>query len=178
MEFKTSHGNAFKISEGKYLEFEGKKVDIKKIWEIGDHLIAGDSRNDKQIKNFSWVLAVITFVIGVYLQFNPWKVWKNLYSSYDGRSLEEVTRIPDIVVWFVFLVSIVSAILFTKRVNQVNNIDYNKNDYPLSILVILVDNPDPMKRETERYELCKGNIVELREIRRTLLDKINEQKLL
>lgn len=178
IEFKTTHGNHFIISDNKYLEFDGKKIDIKKIDDIGDHLIKNESKTDNEIKYLFYVVSAITFAIGIYFQFNPYIVLKGSISRYDGRSLEYISRIPDTITWIVFVASIAISILYTNRTNQYKQIDENKNDYSLTILVTLIDNPDPLERTTERYELCKGTIHELREIRKTLLKKIEEQRLL
>ena len=178
IEFKTTHGTHFIISDNKYLEFDGKKIDIKKIDDIGDHLIKNESKTDNEIKYLFYVISAITFSIGIYLKFNPYILYKGLISSYDGRSLEQVTSIPDTITWIAFVASIGISILFTNKTNDYKKIDKNKNDYSLTILVTLIDNPDPLKRTTERYELCKGTIDELREIRKTLLNKIEEQRLL
>ena len=94
-----------KISNGMYLEFEEKKIKLKKIWEIGDNLIINDIKTDKQLMNISWVVAGTTFVIIIYLLLNPYIAWEDVYS--EGRSLAEVSRIPDMITWIVFIISLV-----------------------------------------------------------------------
>jgi hypothetical protein len=177
MEITTSFGSKFTILDDQYLVFGDRKVSLKKIEKVGDYKFDEvEIKTSKEIRIISIIVAILSLLGVIYFIYNPYISYKGLY-SFDGRSLEQINLWPQILLSFLFVASLIGVIIFNNKIKEINNIDFNSNQTPLTIDVIIRENSNPDNSEIERYEICKGQFKELCEIRKTLLRKIENQKI-
>lgn len=162
MEIKTTAGDTLQIENNEFLKFnfnnESFKVLLKKIHSIGGYQFE-DNTKYKKFRTINLILSIVFFLVGVKLIFDPYKAW-------EGRSYEEVSRIPDIFVWTIFLFSILLFRKFNNIVKQSQLIDLNKGDYELTISVYI--NDDPQNKKFLDYVICRGSYQELKDVKEKL----------
>lgn len=178
MKINTSFGSEISIENNDILVFNNDtKVSIKKIINIGDYKFDTNIEGTKKARTIFLVIGIIFLFFSIKLIFDPEIAWKGLVGS-DGYSLEKVTRLPDMFTWACATIFLGVALIFNRRIRTLKNIDPNKNDYELTIAVLIKDNPDPKKRVINKMTICKGSFEELKEIRQILLDQKGKVDLL
>lgn len=169
MKMNTSFGSELSIENNDILVFNNDtRVSMKKIISIGDYKFVTNIDWNKKVMSVFLVLGIIFLFFAIKLIYDPHIAWKGLVSS-DGRSLEEVDDLPDMITWIFSILFFGAALIFNSRIRTIKNIDPKKNDYELTIRVLIKDDPDPKKRVIKNMTICKGSFEELKEIRQVIL---------
>lgn len=173
MELNTSNGDSLEIENNEYLKFKSNneeyKVSLKKIGYIGDFLLE-DAKKYTTLRNIALLAVLIFLFLGIKLINDPYLAW-------EGTRFEEVSRIPDSIVWTFFACSIIGVLVFNSKIQKIKLIDFSKKDYELRIRVTVNDVPNKGDIRNMYYVICKGSIQELKEIK-SKLETIKNKSLL
>ncbi len=171
MTFKTLFGDEIRIDTDNNILVisSGEKLSLKKIEEIGDFKFSSDLNSLNITWKLTGIIALILILIGIYLVDNPYISWKGLVSS-DGVSLEEENRWPDFFVWISAFFLFIISLAFKWQSKQIKKIDYQKKDYELVTKILTKDGANEKERKYISVIICKGGFVELKELRKKILD--------
>jgi len=169
MNINTSFGSQISIENNDILVFnKDTKVSIKKIVNIGDYKFETSIKGNKTGRTIFLVIGIIFLFFSIKLINDPDIIYKGLVDR-NGNSLEKVSNFPDMLSWTGTVICLAGALIFNNRMKTIKNIDVNKNDYELTIGVLIKDDPDPKKRVINKMTICKGSFEELKEIRQIIL---------